>query len=281
MISGRSTIHRIGQILICAFFVLLLTSFTAAQTNNLTQDEAAIVSNIEKLRTDDGDVRATAAKSLRQIIAKYSSGNTNIRSKDGGRAFWIERVDQVMPGMSKAEVAKLLPAFLIAPERSTFGSGQSHYESYRLDHDWVIRISNRNPDKVIERPTLIARELALYVTPPAKYTGTWICWHVNGQKSYEIQFADGKYDGVFTKFHDNGQKAVEQHYATHKANGTDTGWYPDGKVMYTGQYKNGKQHGQWIHLYPDGKKAANAISKTGNSMAFMRVGTKTAKCALK
>lgn len=248
---------------LCVLSALLLTSLVAAQRNELANDEATVASNIKALRSENSNLRATAARTLRQIVAKYPSGNTNIRSKDGGKAFWTEKVNRIVPGMLKEEVARLLPLFTEAPEQSSLGTGQSHYVSYRVDNDWIVRISYYNPDKVIERPKLISSELAIFVVPPDRYTGTWICWHVNGQKSYEIQFTDGKYDGVFTKFYDNGHKAFEQHYVAHEANGTDTGWYPDGKIMYTGQYKNGKQDGPWMHLYPDGKKSSESNYREG------------------
>lgn len=264
MFLYRPTFQQIRLLLLCVFFALLFTSFTVAQRNTLTNDEAAIASNIKALRSQDSELRASAAKALRKTLAQYPGGNVNIQSKNGGKEFWTKRVSQVVPGMTKSEVVKLLPSFPEAPEQSSIGTGQSYYVSYRLDYDWVVKISYRNPDKVIERPMLIARELAIYVAPPEKYSGTWICWYVNGQRSFDIQFKDGKYDGVFTKFHDNGRKAVEQNYTAHEANGTDTGWYADGKIMYTGQYKNGKQDGRWIHLYPDGKKSSESNYKNGS-----------------
>lgn len=248
-----------------AAIVLCLATLgsSAAQDFSLRDDEAAIATNIMALYAMDSEVRVSAARQLRRIVAKYPSRTTNIRSKDGGEALWMEKVNRIGAGMTKTEAAKILPVFPEAPENSSIGSGQSHSVLYRLDYNWMVRIAYHNPDKVIERPTLIRRAFPIYVAPPGDYTGIWICWHVNGQKSFEIQFKEGKYDGVFTRFHDNGEKLVEQHYIGHVAEGTDTGWFPDGRVMYKGIYRNGKQDGRWVHFYHDGRQQSERNYKNG------------------
>lgn len=263
MTDNRPGFESIPAALLSLLCILLLTSFTFAQRTRLSEDELLIASSIKALRSENIDIRTAAAKVLRRVVRKYPSGNTNIRSKDGGKAFWTKRVNQVVAGMAKSEVMRLLPPFAEAQDLSGIGTGQSHYVTYRLDHDWMVRISYRNSDEVIKRPELIARELSVYVAPPPDFSGTWVCWHVNGQKAYEIQFTNGKYEGVFTRFHDNGRKAFEQHYVAHEVNGADTGWYPDGRVMYTGLYKNGKKDGKWIHLFPDGRKSSESTYKDG------------------
>src|SRR5205823_3871905 len=152
-----------------------------------------------------------------------------IRDKDSGEARWAEKVKQVKPGMTEAEVLKLLPCFLESPDHSSTGSGDSHVDMYRLDRHWTVTIQYRNPDKVIEQPKLNRRELLIHVKPPANYSGTWVNWYVNGQKGWEAQYENGKYNGTLTAYYDNGVKSYEQHYTNHTANGADTGWYSDGK----------------------------------------------------
>jgi RNA polymerase sigma factor (sigma-70 family) len=217
-------------------------------------DEAAAAAHIKALRDPDGEKRAAAAEALRRIVAKYPSGTVYLTKKDGGEAAWQEQLDRVGPGMKKAEVLKILPPFAEAPESSEIGSGDSHIAMYRLDYHWVVTVRYRNPDKVIDRPTLARRALRIYVEPPKNFTGTWLTWHVNGQKGYEIQFKDGKYDGTFTTYHDNGGKSYEQHYVNHVIHGADTGWFPDGRTSYTAEYKNGKKEGTWTHWYANSIK---------------------------
>jgi len=234
-----------------------------AKANTLDRDEAAIAVHIKALHDPSNDVRAAAAKALREIVAKYGNGTSNIRERDAGEARWMEKVKQVKPGMAKAEVQRILPPFPESPENSGSGTGDSHNTSHRLDPHWIVTVQYRNPDKVIEQPELKRLELRFYVTPPPNYTGTWLAWYINGQKSHEIEFKDGKYDGVFTSFYDNDQKLYEQHYTKGVCDGADIGWYRDGKKMYVGRYRNGKQDGQWIHWYPNGQKQHESNYKDG------------------
>jgi hypothetical protein len=233
-------------------------SCSIALADEVTDDEAAIAIHIEALHDENSDVRAAAAAALRAIVAKYPGGTTNIRSPDGGKAYWSKKVEQITPGTKKAVVQKILPPFAKSPGISGVGSGQSHIDFYRLDYDWTVIIQYYNPDTVIERPRLDREEMKVFVAPPAKYTGAWICWHVNGQKAYEIQYLDGQYDGTFATFHDNGKISVEQHYVNHVANGADTGWYADGAKSYAGQYRDGKQVGHWVHWHPNGQKRSES-----------------------
>jgi RNA polymerase sigma factor (sigma-70 family) len=232
------------------------------EPDTLAKDEEAVAAHIKALHDADSETRATAAAALRRIVARYPSRTVYLASKDGGESVWQKKVDQVKPGMTKAEVQKILPPF---PESDGFehGSGDSHIVNYRIDYHWTVTVSYRNPDRVIERPTLTKRALPVPVTPPANFTGTWINWHVNGQPGHEIHYQDGQYHGAFTSFHDNGAKHVEQHYTRNEAHGADTGWYSNGKMSYTGQYRNGKQDGKWIHWYPNGKKQSESNYDNG------------------
>ncbi|MBI3410828.1 MAG: hypothetical protein HY040_21030 [Planctomycetes bacterium] len=172
----------------------------------ISVDEAAIAAHIKGLRNEKSDVRAAAAEALRRIVAKYPSGAVYIRSKDAGEASWTEKVNQVEPGMTRAQVLTIIPPFREAPDSMNMASGQRNWDMYRLDYHWTVRVLYDNPDKVSGRPTLIRNALRVHVEPPKNYTGTWITWHVNGQKGYESQYQNGKYNGAHTAFHDNGQK---------------------------------------------------------------------------
>ncbi len=269
---------RVSFKLFISFLFLTGCGWLFAQADSLPDDEAAITANIKALHSVNNEVRAKAAEALRRIVAKYPSGTSNIRSKDGGEADWMKKVGQVVPGMTAFEVSQILPPFADAPDGMSIGSGQSHITDYRLDFHWVVSIQFRNPDAVIEPPKLNKREMLVNVAAPKNYTGSWICWYVNGQKGLETQFIDGKYDGVFTNFHDNGKKAVEQHYVNYVAEGADTGWYPDGKIMYTGLYRSGKTDGQWVHWYPNGNKSSGMNFKNGVFDGLHAGGMKMVRC---
>jgi hypothetical protein len=226
-------------------------------------DEESVAAHLKALRSPDDKTRAAAAAALRRIVAKYPSGTIYLASKDGGEAAWREKVNRVTVGMTKAEVLKILPPFKDAPESAEHGSGDSHIVSYRLDHHWMVTVYYRNPGKVLAPPTLTRRALRIDFAPPAGFTGTWVTWHVNGQKGFERRYRNGNYDGVLTSFHDHGGKHFEQHYVDNVIHGTDTGWYPDGKLSYTARYRDGKKEGTWTHWYANGKKHSEAIYAGG------------------
>lgn len=77
--------------------------------DSLSDDEAAIAIHIKALHDEGSETRASAAAGLRLIVAKYRSGTSNIRSRDSGEAGWMEKVNQVTEGMTRAEVVKIHP----------------------------------------------------------------------------------------------------------------------------------------------------------------------------
>jgi antitoxin component YwqK of YwqJK toxin-antitoxin module len=246
---------HIRYTLVCGFLAGLAALGTAAPPKSEKPNyDAALKAHIQALADVNSETRSAAAKRLRKILAKYPSGTVYLASKDGREAYWQEKVNRIDVGMMKTDVLKVLPKFAEAPEEMEIGSGNSHIVAYRLDYHWMVTISYRNPDKVIERPTLTNRAYRVHVAPPNNFTGTWITWHINGQKGYEIQFQNGQYDGEFTSYHDNGTKSYQQHYVNGVAHGRDTGWFPNGKVNYIAEYQYGKQHGTWTHWYASGNK---------------------------
>ena len=74
----------------------------ATPLDSISRDEAAIAVDIKSLRDERSEVRAAAAEALRLVVAKYPSRTVYIRSKDGGEAFWTEKINQVKPGITPA-----------------------------------------------------------------------------------------------------------------------------------------------------------------------------------
>lgn len=260
------------RFLSCAALFLAIEESTAFSSDEVARDELAIAGHIKALSDVKSDVRQAAAEALRTIVAKYPSGTSDITRRDSGEAYWLERTNQVKPGMREAEVLKVLPHFEKSSDRSEMGSGGHRYVGYRLDHHWIVSIlyrhpenvvpgserTNESPDLVKQRPRLIKLEHLVYVKAPLNYTGSWTNWYVNGQKGHETQFKDGKIHGALTHYHDNGRKNYEQHYSNGVADGTDTGWTRDGQVSYAGQYRNDKRDGKWVHWYENGQKRSES-----------------------
>ncbi|MFC1499299.1 toxin-antitoxin system YwqK family antitoxin [Verrucomicrobiota bacterium] len=216
-----------------------------------TKDPFAFVT---LLGNPDKEIRATAAASIRRLIAVDPSLKTN----DHGEEYWKKRIDAVKSGMKHSDVMRLLPPYdnTLSAEQllwSGMGSGDSHFATWRLDHYWTIRITYRNPDTVIGRPSLQNEAMHIRVMPPEDFTGTWVMWYVNGQERYRIEHTNGKYHGLLIVFYDNGRKSYQQHYKNGLASGSGAGWHPDGSKMYKINYTNGKPTGTWTHWDRDGK----------------------------
>jgi antitoxin component YwqK of YwqJK toxin-antitoxin module len=252
-----------GRHFILFFINLLFLSgwqLEGVRPDSLSDDEAAIATNIKALHDGNSEVREAAAEVLRRIIAKYPSGTSNIRSRDGGEAYWMERVSQIKEGMTKTEVVKILPPLQKTADYEMAPNGDVNY---RVDNNWIVTIPYRNSDKVISSAKLIKSELLVFVTSPEEYTGTWTNWYINGQKCDETQYENGRYNGLLTHFYDNGQESYKQHYINGVPDGPGVGWYREGQKMYAGQYRNGKQEGKWIHWFSNGEKQSESNFKDG------------------
>jgi hypothetical protein len=219
-------------------------------------EDADPVSHTADLGHAEPAVRAAAAEALR-------AGPPH---DDHGEAYWRERVAQIDEGMARDQVVELLPPV-------EHGPSVSRAEHWRLDGYWTVTLVFTDETKVRGTPVLQRRARSIWVEPPPGFSGTWVTWYVNGQKSHEITYLDGTYEGVFLSYHDNGERSVEQHYVAGRASGTDTGWYPSGRKKYAGLYVDGKRQGTWEHWYEDGqpkmREELDAGQRTGTwSMWF-------------
>ena len=170
---------------------------------------------------------------------------------DHGEAYWTDRVAKVHKGMTRAETETLLPR--IGMEGGTAATG-STTEIWRVDAYWTVLVWLAAPDETILGPPELTRKTqSVWVPPPSGFSGRWVTWYLNGEKSHEIAYRDGVYDGVFRSFDDLGERVMEQHYSAGIASGADTGWYRGGAKSYEGQYVAGKRSGTWTHWYADGQ----------------------------
>lgn len=201
----------------------------------------AIAVPTDDLGSPSQQVRDAAAKILRESFIPPP------------RSRWEPVVAAIKSGDSKKSILQLLRRFNVTTE---FGisSGRSFTESYRLDDAWVLVCvyERADPTDMVLQHELAERMRSVWVAPRSNFSGVWVTYFVNGQRSHEIHYASGRYSGVFTSFHSNGSRAVVQHYGPSGADGEDTGYFPSGHVMYRGKYKNGSQVGTWIHYNEDG-----------------------------
>lgn len=164
---------------------------------------------------------------------------------------WLPTLDAIKKGQSKTEVLEVLHPFNVT-SKSGMGIGQSHREFYSLDDAWMLICGYQNQGDILIYRQLVPSLRHVWVAPPKDFTGKWVVYFINGQKSHEINYKDGHYFGEFIACHSNGAKCNVQHYNGQSAHGEDTGYYPSGKVSYQGQYENGKQVGTWTWYAEDG-----------------------------
>lgn len=233
---------------IAKFTLILLIFFFASSWCNcgLPVESKHSLELVALLSDPDGETRAAAAAELRQLIAANPEAKTN----NHGEEYWKKQLESVTAGTKYSEVIKSLPAY--GKERSEDWSGRSGNARWRLDHYWTVTIHYRNPDTVIKRPTLENKAMRIWVDAAADFTGTWVTWHVNGQKSHEIEYKNGKFHGSFFVFYDNGQKFHQQYYINGVCSGSASVWYPDGSKKCQGNYTHGKKTGTWIYWNEDG-----------------------------
>ena len=200
-------------------------------------------SPVSDLSSPSQEVRDAAAKILRGSYAAPSRTN------------WDFVVSAITKGMAKTNVLKLLSPYKVKSEGG-FGGGGSYSEMYRLDDAWMLVCGYRQKDDVLIERLLSMSLRYVWVAPTTNFTGTWVIYFVNGQKSREIHYENGKYHGEFIMYSPDGARSVIQHYDHRVAEGTDTGYYASGRIKYRGVYKAGKQSGTWIWYNEDGSTSS-------------------------
>ena len=136
-------------------------------------------------------------------------------------------------------------------------SGRTGFVEYRLDDLWVLRCDFEYISDNLVKTKLIGQEIVermrdVWVAPPTKFTGIWITYFVNGQKSREIQYQDGNCSGELTAYNPDGSKNWIQHYDRPIGEYEETGYFPSGRIRYQGQYKTNRESGIWINYNEDG-----------------------------
>jgi hypothetical protein len=199
----------------------------------------AMASPIEDLASPNQEIRDKAAAEQR------------IKFQSTPESKWTPIIDKIAKGQSKKEIQELLLPFKVT-EQGGAGSGQSHSTSFRLDDEWILICYLYNDGDILISRKLTQSIRQVGLLPPKNFTGQWVLYYVNGNKSHVINMKDGRYFGEFISYHSNGSKAYVQHYTEKGIDGDDTGYHPSGKVAYRGQHKEGKQVGTWTWYNEDG-----------------------------
>jgi antitoxin component YwqK of YwqJK toxin-antitoxin module len=217
----------------------MLASFLFATLAFAPADDVASLT--ERLNSPSQAVRDAAAEQLRKVYKPAPHGH------------WEPVIAKIKPGEKKeAVVERIKEAMGEGKSEMGVGTGQSHMQCYRLDDRWLARCWFFNEGNVLREISLVEHMRHVWVAPPEDFSGVWITYFSNGQKSHEINYKNGKYFGEFIMYHAGGGKNVVQHYGAEGVDGEDTGYFPSGKISYQAFYKAGKPVGTWTHYNEDG-----------------------------
>ena len=202
----------------------------------------AMASPIDDLASPDQMVRDKAAAEQRATFQRIPESK------------WTPTIEKLKKGQSKKEVLDQLLQFTVIGKG---GAGDESYANiFRLDDEWVLICRFKNNSDLLIDTKLDPSLKRIDVSPPRDYTGKWVIYYINGNKSHEINFKDGRYFGEFIAYDLHGSKCFVQHYTESGLDGDYTVYYPSGKVTTRGQYKEGKQVGTWTSYDEAGKVAS-------------------------
>ena len=235
-----------------------------AAAQGLAADEAAVAAHIKSLASPDSDTRAAAAAELRRLVAKYPSGTVYLSRPDDGGAAWRAKLRRVRVGMDRADVLRILPS-IDGPGAASGGlhDGGSYFATWRLDEHWSATAAFYDDGELAQLPRLRKGARWVGVVHPPDFTGTWVDYHVNGQRARAVELRTGKHHGVSTHYHDSGAVYSVSHYVNGEQHGDYTGWQRDGRLAFTAHYRDGKQHGTWTHWYDSGVKHSEEHYENG------------------
>jgi hypothetical protein len=225
----------------------------------LISAEKLFASPVSDLNSLDQKIRDATAEILRTNYVAPSRTN------------WDAVINSITNGMTKTNILKILSPYKITPMGGA-GSGTSYSQSYQFDDAWMLicwfREFQGGNDVLLDRQ-LSPSLRYVWVNPPTNFSGTWITYYVNGQKSHEIHFDQGKYDGEFVAYNPDGSKCYVQHYNHQIGDGDDTGYFGSGRIKYHGVYKDNKQVGLWVWYNEDGStNSTKDYSTATNSVGF-------------
>ena len=107
------------------------------------------------------------------------------------------------------------------------------------------------------------------------YTGEWMKWYDDGDRSEHVWFKDGKMDGEWMQWYDNGQCWSHGGFKDGFRVGEWEWCYDNGQRWQHGWFKDGKCDGEWEEGYDAGERFQHRLYKDGKMIVEWWVnGTK-------
>lgn len=188
---------------------------------------------LEDLASPDQSVRDKAA-AVQRATFRYTPESR-----------WTPVIDKIKKGIHKKDVLEILIPFKVTEEGSAAGGG-SYSKSVRLDDEWILTCwFTIDGDILFEKRLSQSLKPVDALLPNKNYTGRWVTYFPNGNKSHESELENGKRIGDFIAYYPNGSKRLVKHYTESGIDCDEIGYHQSGKVAHRGQYKDDKATGIW------------------------------------
>ena len=108
----------------------------------------------------------------------------------------------------------------------------------RLDNAWVLSLYFEPTNHTLTLKQMKVAEV--WVDPSTHFTGVWIVYYANGQKSQEVHYKDGKRQGNLIAFNSDGSANCILHYAHDLPDGACVTYYASGRTNTRTVFKAGR-----------------------------------------
>ncbi len=180
---------------------------------------------------------ASPSQKARDAAAKALRAN----AKPPWKIKWFFFTSRIKTGETETNILELLRSYKLKTQPEAGMGGLGEYYEYRLDDYWLLGCEFNNNDYkrlILEKWKLVSRWRDVFILPPTNFSGVWITYYVNGQKSSESNYQDGNRSGEFMSFYPDGSKSSVRHYDHGVAQGLYTQYFPSGRIQYQVQYSN-------------------------------------------
>lgn len=187
---------------------------------------------MEDLASPEQEVRDQAAEKLRASYRPVPESK------------WADLVAGLKNGQTKEEVLRQLAPYKVT-EEGGWGALGSYSTGYRLDDEFVLECGffTEGGERLVAH-ALTRSIRRVPVVPPRDFTGRWVLYFANGNKSHELHYEKGMPVGEQTAYDSNGSKVIVRHLdAEGRPEGTEMAYYPSGGIHSRAQFSKGKQVG--------------------------------------
>jgi hypothetical protein len=173
------------------------------------------------------------------LVAELSSPDPKVRDnaaaeirgtcKEVPESKWQPLLKAINTGEDKADVLKLLKPLHVELVPTISGGGYQ-VECYRLDDDWILKCWYQDGTDRLGDKQLLLDIKRIWVDCPEHYTGKWVEYFANGQKSAETNCKDGQGEGDQIRYYPSGRVWFIDHYKGGEAVGTSM-WYDEKGII--------------------------------------------------